>query len=176
MICLVRHAETNFNKEGKIQGRSNNNDLNEKGLMQVKKLRGKISLIDFDICYSSPLLRTMETAFSLVGDRVLIERDDRLLERNMGEFEGKDKALYDSDKYWDYNLNCTDFGVEGVRELFDRCREFLSYIKDKHANSNILIVSHAAVIRALHFLLINEDLENNKLTFKVDNCFFEMFD
>ena len=104
MICLVRHAQTDFNKEEKIQGRSNNSDLNDKGLRQVKDLRKKISSIDFDICFSSPLLRTVETAFGLVGDRVLIERDNRLVERDLGELEGKDRSLYDSKKYWDYKL------------------------------------------------------------------------
>lgn len=176
MICLVRHAQTDFNKEEKIQGRSNNSDLNDKGLRQVKDLRKKISSIDFDICFSSPLLRTVETAFGLVGDRVLIERDNRLVERDLGELEGKDRSLYDSKKYWDYKLNCKEHGVEGVKELFLRCRDFLDYINEKYAGKNVLIVSHAAVIRAFHFLLSNTDLESSDLTFFVENCFFERFD
>lgn len=176
MICLVRHAQTDFNKDNRIQGRTNNADLNDVGLRQVKKLRAEINSLSFDICYSSPLIRTIETAFGLVGDRTLIKQDDRLIERFMGEFESKDRSLYDSKKYWDYNLNCTDSGVEGIQDLFNRCSDFLDDIKKHHANENVLIVSHGAVIRALHFLLLGTDLENSVLSFKVDNCSLEKFD
>ncbi len=176
MICLVRHAQTDFNKRDCMQGRVNNADLNDFGLRQVKKLRNEIGSLSFDICYSSPLIRAMETAFGLVGDKTLIKRDDRLLERNLGEFEGKERKLYDSSKYWDYNLNCTECGVEGVQELFKRCSDFLDDIKKEHSNENVLIVSHAAVIRALHFLLLKTDLKNSNLSFKMDNCSFERFD
>lgn len=169
MICLVRHAQTDFNKKGMIQGRGNS-DLNDNGLRQVKKLRKEISSLNFDICYTSPLLRTVETAFGLVGDKVLIVKDDRLIERFMGEFEGADRNLYDHKKYWDYNLNCTDGGVEGIKDVFSRVKEFLDYILEKNEGKNILIVSHAAIIRALYFLLNNVDLENSNLEYNVDNC------
>lgn len=176
MICLVRHAQTDFNKEGKMQGRSNNGDLNDKGLRQVKELREKIKSIDFDICFTSPLLRTMETAFGLVGDRTLIVRDERLIERDLGDFEGKERNLYNSNKYWDYKLNCKDCGVESVKELFSRCSDFLDYINENYFGKNVLIVSHAAVIRAFHFLLSDVDLDCCDLTFSIENCFFEKFD
>lgn len=175
MIYLVRHAQTDFNKRGVIQARENS-DLNEKGLRQVKKLRDEISSLNFDICYCSPLLRTVETAFGLVGDRTFIEKDDRLLERFMGDLEGKDRKFYDFKKYWDYNLNCVDAGVEGIQELFKRCSEFLADVRGKYVGRDILIVSHAAVIRALHHLLLGTDLQNTNLYYEIDNCSLEKFE
>ena len=67
-ITLVRHGQTDFNYEGKIQGRSNN-FLNDEGRRQCKSLRNKLMNQHFDICYMSPLVRTVETAIILIGDR-----------------------------------------------------------------------------------------------------------
>ena len=88
-ITLVRHAETMFNENNKIQG-SSNIKLSDKGVRNVLKLRDKIKDEHYDICLMSPLSRAVETAFLLVGDRVLTQVDERLLERGMGNLEGKD--------------------------------------------------------------------------------------
>ena len=68
-ITLVRHGETEFNYQNVLQGRSNH-QLNDTGRRQCQKLREKLKDINFSFCYMSPLIRTVETAFILVGDRV----------------------------------------------------------------------------------------------------------
>ena len=78
-ITLVRHAETMFNENNKIQG-SSNIKLSDKGVRNVLKLRDKIKDEHYDICLMSPLSRAVETAFLLVGDRVLTQVDERLKE------------------------------------------------------------------------------------------------
>lgn len=79
-IYLVRHGETDENSKNIIQGRKNTH-LNTKGVQKTKELRQTIISLGVDICYTSPLLRTLETAFGLVADKALIIKDDRLLER-----------------------------------------------------------------------------------------------
>ena len=96
-ITLVRHGETDFNKEGKIQGLSNNL-LNDTGRRQCRDLRMRLSDKHFDYCYMSPLVRTVETAMILIGDRVEMIPDKRLIERDMGELEGKSRDEYDFTK------------------------------------------------------------------------------
>ena len=83
-ITLVRHGETDFNKEGKIQGLSNNL-LNDTGRRQCRDLRMRLNEEHFDYCYMSPLVKTVETAMILIGDRVEMIPDKRLIERDMGE-------------------------------------------------------------------------------------------
>ena len=120
-ITLVRHGETEENYEGKIQGRKNIL-LNDTGRRQCKRLRERINNKKYDYCYMSPLVRCVETAMILIGDRVEMVPDKRLIERDIGEFEGKDKDTYDVDAYWDIDTNIDDCGVERLSDLIDRCQ------------------------------------------------------
>lgn len=172
-ITLVRHAQTEANYENVLQGLKNNL-LNDTGRRQCQKLREKLKDIKFDYCYMSPLVRTVETAMILIGDRVEMIPDKRLIERDMGKLEGAPREEYDAKKYWDYELNCTDEGVEAIHSIFERCQSFLTYIKDKYEDhQHILIVSHGAPIRALHHLLHQTKLTDYLLDIDVENCYCE---
>jgi probable phosphoglycerate mutase len=173
-VYLVRHGETDLNSSGIVQGTSNSH-LSMKGVNKVKNLRQTIIDLGVDICYTSPLFRALETAFGLVGDKALIINDDRLIDRDMGNFEGKNKELFDLEKYWDYNLNCTEEKVEGVQDIFKRSQEFLEEILKKNKDKKILIVTHNANVKAIHHILRKTDLNSN-LVFTVPNCYFEKID
>lgn len=174
-IALVRHAETEWNYENKLQGQQNM-ELNDTGIRQAKKLKQKISDLNYDYCYISPLIRTVQTAIILIGDRVETIPDKRLVERNLGELEGKSRDLYDAKKYWDYNLNSNDLGVEPVQDIFKRCEDFLEYIKNKYDDdTSILIVSHGAPVRALHHILSKTDRNSNLLEIGIPNCFYKEY-
>lgn len=171
-ITLVRHGQTDFNYDGKIQGLSNNY-LNDTGRRQCRVLRDKLKNQHFDICYMSPLIRTVETAIILIGERVETVPDKRIVERDMGELEGKSRDLYEVEKFWDYNLNYGAHGVEKIQDIFSRCRDFLTYVISKNPGKDILIVSHGAPIRAMYHILNMTDLNGNLLDIKVNNCFCE---
>ena len=171
-ITLVRHGQMEYNYQKIMQGHSNT-ELNDTGIRQCQKLREQLADVDFDYCYMSPILRAVQTAFILVGDRVETIPDKRLIERDMGEFTGKSTELYDREKYWDYDLNCSDNGVEAIQDVFSRCCDFLNYIVKKHPGEHILVVSHAATIRALHHLLHHHNLHSDLLRKVVCNCYVE---
>lgn len=171
-ITLVRHGQTEQNRLGCIQGLKNNY-LSDIGRKQCEELKEKLKSEHFDICYMSPLVRTVETALILIGDRVETVVDSRIIERNMGELEGKPRNQYDVSKYWDYSLNCSELGVEPIQSIFQRCQEFLDYILEKHRGQDILIVSHGAPVRALRHLLLKHSLQGNLLDIPIDNCFCE---
>lgn len=170
-ITLVRHAETQNNTDNKIQGLENNK-LSKIGIMHAVELKNKVKDIDYDVCYMSPLARCVETAIIMIGDRVKTIPDKRLIERDMGELEGKDFSEYDATLYWDYEKNYSGMGVEKIQSLFDRCRDFLEDLKGK-GYENVLIVTHASPVRALHSLIINKDLNSNLRDFVIPNCFIE---
>ena len=175
-IYLVRHAETELNKEHIMQGRSENPQINIKGTMQATELKNKIKDINFTVCFTSPLIRCWSTAMILVGDRVEIKEDKRLIERDLGLLEGKDRSCYDVEKYWDYNLNSNDDNVEKIQDIFKRCNEFLQFLKENYdEDDNILVVSHSAITRCLHHILESSDLNKNLLGFKIDNCYFKEY-
>ena len=176
IITLVRHGQTEENYEGNMQGRRNVL-LNDTGRRQCQKLRDKIKDTKYDYCYMSPLVRCVETAMILIGDRVEMIRDDRLIEREIGDFEGKNRDTYDVKKYWDYELNSSDGGVESVHSLIERCEDFLNYIKEKYDdNTTILIVSHSAPVKALKYLLENKELKGNLFERNIKNSEYLEFE
>lgn len=171
-IYLVRHGETDLNKTGILQGQSQNVQLNENGVRQATILKNKLMNIKFDVCFTSPLIRTWSTAMILVGDRVEIKEDNRLIERYFGKLEGKKLLSYDAVKYWDYKLNSNDEEIEPIQDIFKRCNSFINDLKNVYNNDDtILIVAHGATIRCLHHILKNSDLSKNLLEFKVENCY-----
>lgn len=171
-ITLVRHGQTEYNYQRRIQGHSNIL-LNDEGRRQVKKIKPEINKQHYDICFSSPLIRTIETAMILVGDKTEIRKDKRLIERGFGKLEGNTIDNYDSKKYWNYALNCSDDNIEPIQDLFERCKSFLSYLKENYNDKNILVVTHGATLRALHHIIKNTDRNSNLLNFKIGNCYFE---
>lgn len=177
IIYLVRHGETDANKDKIMQGQSQNPQLNENGVRQATTLKNKLKDIKFDVCFTSPMIRAWSTAMILVGDRVEIKEDERLTERYLGNLEGKDRSCYDILKYWDYNLNSGDEEVEKIQDIFKRCNSFLNDLKKNYNDdSTILIVSHSAITRCLHHILKNTDLNQNLVYFKVENCYCEKYE
>lgn len=171
-ITLVRHGQTESNYLDICQG-SSNILLNDTGRRECQGLREKIKDKHYDVCYVSPLVRTVETAMILIGDRVQMIPERKLIDRDLGELEGKERSLYDANKYWDYNLNCSELGVEPVQDIFKRCREFLDYILEKHKDESVLIVAHAATVRAIRHLLLKSDLNKTLLHDDIKNCYYE---
>lgn len=171
-ITLVRHGQTESNYLDICQG-SSNILLNDTGRRECQRLREKIKDKHYDVCYMSPLVRTVETAMILIGDKVQMIPEKKLIDRDLGELEGKERSLYDANKYWDYNLNCSEQGVEPVQDIFKRCSEFLDYILEKHKDESVLIVAHAATIRAIRHLLLKTDLTKSLLHDDIKNCYYE---
>jgi len=174
-VTLVRHGETEENYLGKIQGRTNPL-LNDTGRRQVLRLKNKLSNLNYDLCFTSPLIRCFETAIVLVGDRVEIIRDDRLIERDLGELEGRPVAEYNAFQFWNYDKNRSDYGIEPVQDLIKRCRDFLDEIKKKYPDKSIMIVTHGGPYRAFRHLLKEDSLKGNLLDGKIENCSCEEFE
>ena len=174
VITLVRNGQTEENFLRKIEGRKNNL-MNDTGRRQCQRLKMKLKDKHFDYCYMSPLVKTVETAMILIGDRVETVPDNRLIERSMGDLEGRPCQEYNTYKFWDYDLNRKDYGVEAIQDIFLRCQDFLDYILKKHKGKNIMIVTHEEPYRTLRYLLLNHKLGGNLLDGPIDNCSCEEF-
>lgn len=86
-LWLVRHGETLWHGEGRVQGWSNP-PLSESGRDQARQLAPRLSRIAFSAVYSSDARRTGETArLALPG--TALETDTRLRELHFGAWEGK---------------------------------------------------------------------------------------
>ena len=174
-VTLVKRAQTESDYLGNILGHSNEL-LNDTGRRQAQRLKEKIKDIKFDYCYMSPLVRCVETALILIGDRVEMIPDKRLIERDFGELENHPGEEYNEYQFWNYTLNRSDFGIEPIHDVFKRCEEFLDYIISKHPDGTILIVTHSSPYRALRHLIKKRPLKGPMLDGIINNCQYEEFE
>lgn len=88
-IYLVRHGETDWNRQGIYQGITDV-PLNDRGKAQAKACGQALEGVVFDKIISSDLSRALYTAKAIRGDRdIPLVTDSRLRELNFGDWEGK---------------------------------------------------------------------------------------
>lgn len=143
--------------------------INENGYLQIESIREIFKDINIDICFTSPLKRTIQTSEIICQNNIPIIIDDRLIERGFGKLEGGSGNIKYTKDFWNYYINKDDYGVEPLQDLFLRTKSFLNDLKNNHKDKNILIVSHAATIRALHFNIVGFNESTNMTDFVVDN-------
>ena len=165
MIYFVRHGETDYNKEARLQGHRNI-PLNKTGLNQAKQAQENSKDLQIDEIYSSPLSRAKKTAEIInKHHKVKITYDDRLKEIYMGKLQGACiKDLSEEEKQLSHS-NPETFGGESIQEFCARVESFFKEIEN--TNKNILIVSHGGVYRAIYryikgFEDLNFDMEQLK--------------
>lgn len=161
-IYVVRHGETDWNKEGRFQGQTDIK-LNDTGREQALKLRPILQQLQIESVYSSPLSRAIETIEIATQDQKFsIQKDDRLRETFLGEAEGlvTDEILlkFGPDaltKWRSYDERLLDFHFpngESKRQLMYRARQvFLDIVQNSNRNS-VAVVSHGMLMRALTFV------------------------
>ncbi len=147
MIYLIRHGQTEWNKLKVMQGRTDI-PLNEVGISQAKTLGEKIKNVKFAKVFCSPLLRARQT-FENLGGRQCIDvvYDDRLLERNYGEFEKTEKSSFDYNLFWNLTKNVKYKRAECAKDFFDRVCDFIKMLENEYAEKDVLVVTHAGVTK-----------------------------
>lgn len=168
-LYIVRHGKTDWNIKGLVQG-TKDIELNEEGIKQTEVLANKIDLNTIDVCFCSPMKRTIKTATIIVQNKIDIIYDDLLVERNFGDYEGKKIDFNSIAKQWDYLLNDSSNNLESIRDCLLRAKKFLNKLKDSYKDKNILIVSHGGFIKMLHFNLVGYDENTDFLSFFPDNA------
>ena len=149
ILCLVRHGETDWNREERIQG---NTDipLNDAGRDQARNTATALSLEHWDILVASPLSRAMETAqiiAAAVGVTEIHPEPD-LTERAFGEAEGirsEDRRI----RYPDGNIP----GAESWDRVRGRALQAIERIRSRWSGRRLVVVSHGGTIINLLDLL-----------------------
>jgi probable phosphoglycerate mutase len=155
-IYLVRHGQTNWNVEEKIQGQIDI-PLNETGRAQALALKDRLKNVQFAACFSSDLSRAYETAEILVEGRGLeIIREERLRERSYGEWEGLTLSLY---KKMDGE---NKGGAETRASVLSRALQVLEELNHSHEGKTLLATSHGAFLKTIliHILRVPPDTIN----------------
>lgn len=164
-IYITRHGKTEWNKEGRMQGWKNS-DLTEEGLQNAKKLGESLKDVEFDCIYCSPLGRAVDTAKWIRGSKpteIIIK--DSLKEMGFGSWEGmehtKVRELYpeQSHNLWNKPHLYEPVDGESFQELLDRARQALGDIINNTSCENVLVVSHAVLIKAIYVIIKNCSIE-----------------
>lgn len=163
-LYVVRHGETIWNQERKVQGITDI-PLTDKGREEAKELQDLIKTLNIDVVISSPLIRARETAKILVNSSLPINTDDRIKERDWGLNEGANIDTVDKWDCWDVVLNTRVQNIESIQDFMYRVSDFLEDIKVRYKDKNVLIVTHSAVSRVIHYLLeeIPEDANLSRI-------------
>ncbi|WP_353094328.1 histidine phosphatase family protein [Tissierella praeacuta] len=158
-IYITRHGETEWNKEGRLQGWKNSN-LTEKGIRDAKKLGDRLKDINFDYIYSSPQGRALDTAKYIRGHKdTEIIIFDSLKEMGFGKWEGMEnkeiEILYPIEYFNFWNKPHLYRAVEGESfdDLFNRIKNALNRIINDNAEENVLIVSHGVAIKSMYSII-----------------------
>ena len=180
-IVFIRHGQTDVNKDNRLQGALIDAELNEAGRDYAKKSAENFDENKFDVVYSSPMKRAVETAKIFTKNKKEIKLDKRLLEFDFGDWDGM-KMEKIGEKYPDVvdpwgkiNRHYIKYAPNGESyEAFDkRCGEFLDEMYQKYPDKKVLVVAHGHLIRmmAAHYLT-HGDMDQFDT---MDNCALAKF-
>jgi broad specificity phosphatase PhoE len=146
-VYVVRHGQTEWNREGRIQG-GTDNPLNSTGRDQAAVLARTLSDIKIDAIYSSSHLRARQTAASLEG-RAPIMAMDELRERFFGKFEGANDKDLTIVADWNKRRFAWADDMEGGETLESQSRRAesaLRQIRERHKDGGaVVIVGHGGI-------------------------------
>ncbi|MGC0993647.1 2,3-diphosphoglycerate-dependent phosphoglycerate mutase GpmB [Pantoea agglomerans] len=154
-VYLVRHGETVWNAERRIQGQSDS-PLTEKGEQQAWQVGERVKHLGITHIIASDLGRTRRTA-EIIADACgcSVTLDPRLRELNMGVLEKRPlDGLTAEEEQWRATLvNGTEGGRipegESMTEMATRMHAALNACLDLPAGSRPLLVSHGMALGAL---------------------------
>lgn len=169
-VIIVRHGQSSYNTEKRIQGRTDISKLTEKGRNDASKVGKALSNILFNAIYSSPLQRAKLTAEIIhselainLGQSAVPQTSDKLLEIDLpawAEMLNADvKQKFTEDyRIWKerpHELRMLIKEAEGIREhfpvlaVYEQARLFWQELLSRHQGETILIVGHNGINRAL---------------------------
>lgn len=163
-LYVVRHGMTDSNVKGLINGR-NDEDLNAQGIVQAIRLQSALLNKPIDLVISSPLRRARHTANIINTTNLKIIYDDRLIERETGEYMYYPFEKLNVDRLDDLHNET----IEPLNSVRERVNDFLEDVKKYQRN--VLVVTHGDVAR-----LIKEELSNKNDEPNPDNCTVQEYD
>ncbi|BDI16275.1 phosphoglycerate mutase [Nostoc cf. commune SO-36] len=169
-VIIVRHGQSGYNTERRIQGRTDASTLTEKGRNDASKVGKALSNILFNAIYSSPLQRAKHTADIIHSElathpeqSAVIQVSDLLLEIDLPSWAGLITAEVKQKFAEDYRtwhqrpdeLRMLINDTQGTREhfpvlaIYEQARQFWQETLSQHQGETILIVGHNGINRAL---------------------------
>ncbi|MEY3541060.1 MAG: histidine phosphatase family protein [Polynucleobacter sp.] len=170
-ICFVRHGETNWNAERRMQGHIDI-PLNANGISQAERLANALIRVkhSFDVIYSSDLERALHTANAVASALSLdVQITPRLRERNVGKLQGLllAEAPVLLPEIWqrhiarelDHDLG----GGESIRTFHQRMQDILELFLNEHRGQSVLAVSHGGSLDMIYRIVTQQALDAERV-------------
>ncbi len=179
-LHLVRHGQTNFNAERRVQGQ-HDSVLDEVGIGQAQQLRPLIESLGLSAVYSSSNVRAKQTTEILMQEiPVAVEYRDALREIYMGPWQQRLwREVLESDReHFTYFMSEPDrFFLEGAEtfaELQTRGVAAIQEIIARHfatdASRHVLVVSHGAILKTIIAHYANVPISQMWAEPHLENC------
>ena len=155
-VILIRHGETLWNQQRRMQGHSDS-PLSETGVRQARQLALRLKQFSFSTLYSSDSGRAHHTARSVAevtGHDIVLE--PRLRERHFGVFEGLTGSEIEASFAVDYaRFKSRDQafvipGGESALQFRTRVLACLHEIAGRHARELVVVITHGLVLDAMY--------------------------
>ncbi|WP_197713024.1 histidine phosphatase family protein [Polynucleobacter necessarius] len=170
-FCLVRHGETDWNAERRLQGHTDI-ELNARGVAQAEQMARALKRINlvFDVLYTSDLQRAAKTAKAIEGlYKTSAIKSPSLRERHLGSLQGltTDEAPNLEPELWQSHLSRNTRENlrtgESIQQFADRIHLALEQIRKQHIGKTILLVSHGGALDMMYRIASNQALDSEKL-------------
>ena len=165
LLYIVRHGQTDLNKQGNVQGRGMNTDLNDEGRKQANQFFQAYKDVPFDKIYISELKRTQQSIQQFIDLGIPYEKLAGLDELAWGIHEGQPSIPETTAQFlklvrdWvDGKLDSKFEGGESPNEVMARQKEALNIIMSHPDEKTVLICMHGRALRLLLCLLTKKPL------------------
>jgi broad specificity phosphatase PhoE len=164
-LYIVRHGQTDLNKQGIVQGRGMNTDLNDEGRKQAGQFFQAYKHVPFDKIYISELKRTQQSIQQFIDLGIPYEKLAGLDELAWGIHEGQPSTPETTAQFlklvrdWvDGKLDSKFEGGESPNEVMARQKQALDVIMSHPDEETVLICMHGRAMRLLLCLLTGKPL------------------
>jgi broad specificity phosphatase PhoE len=172
-LILIRHGETYWNHERRVQGGDSDIELNDTGLEQARKLAAFFKNEPIAAILSSPLQRAIATAEVIASNHQLtVEVDQGLRELKVGELEGMSVSNLSTTfsqflvQWWQEGGPMKLPNGESLVELQQRAWKAVERLLEKHKTNpkhsektTVIIVSHYFVTLSIILKALNLPLD-----------------
>ena len=155
-VFVIRHGETDINKNNMIQGRSMNASINDLGKQQALAIVKALDKYNIEKIVTSSLVRTYETAVPLIKHCGFdCDRYQELDELDFGELEGKEFSIIGEkidqihSEWENGNVGLAIKGGESPVQAFKRANRRIRQILENSPEQNIAFIIHGRLIRIL---------------------------
>ncbi len=165
-LLLIRHAQNEWVRTGKLAGWTPGVHLNEEGQKQAELLGERLASAKLQAVYSSPLERAVETAQAVLKHypNLELQIEQGVGEVDFGKWTGKRLQQLARTRLWKvvqgYPSGARFPGGESFREMQFRVVTSLEDIAARHPSGVVAVISHSDVIKAMvaHYTGMHLDL------------------